>query len=95
MKKEHSGHQEKHALHDLLRSKKFKAGVLLFTLYALAYAAFTVAGTFYGHVFRADLFGMNVGIVYGKMLIIGAIVMAVGFNWYAGRVETEEERDVQ
>ncbi len=88
-------HHEKHPLRDLFRSRKFKAGVFLFALYALAYAVFTVVGTFYNQVFQADVFGLNVGIFYGKMLIIGAIVMAVGFNWFAGRVEHEEGRDAQ
>jgi len=92
---EDSKHTEKHPLRDLLQSRKFKAGVFLFLLYAFAYAAFTIVGTFYNHVFQADLFGLNVGIFYGKMLIIGAIVMAVGFNWFAGRVEHEEERDAR
>lgn len=86
---------EKHPLENLLQSRKFKAGVFLFTLYALAYAIFTIVGTFYNHVFRADVFGLNVGILYGKMLIIGAIIMAVGFNWFAGRMEKEEEQEAQ
>ena len=72
---------------DITKTKKFKVGLVLFTIYGIIYALFTFIGTFYKNVF-AELFGdLNVGIVWGMLLIIIAIIMAVVFNWYAGRSE--------
>jgi len=72
---------------DLTRTKKFKVGVALFAIYGIGYAVFTLFGTYSRPTFSAQIFGMNVGIVSGLLLILTAIIMAIGFNWYASWTE--------
>lgn len=77
---------------DITSSKKFRVGALLLGVYGLTYAAFTILGTFGKNssgtrIFSLDLGSLNVGLVFGFVVIILAIVMAVAFNWYAGRME--------
>lgn len=74
---------------DLTKTKKFKVGVILFAVYAIGYAVFTLFGTYSRPTFSAQILGMNVGIVSGLLLILVAIIMAIGFNWYAGWTEKE------
>jgi nucleotide-binding universal stress UspA family protein len=72
---------------DLTRTKKFKVGVALFAIYGIGYGIFTLLGTYSRPTFSTQILGMNVGIVSGMLLILTAIVMAIGFNWYAGWTE--------
>jgi len=67
--------------------RKFRVGLALFIIYAVGYALFTLAGTFYKGVLTARLGGLNVGVISGMMIIISAIVIAVLYNWFAGKTE--------
>lgn len=69
--------------------KTFKRGLVLFVVYIMAYALFTIAGTVRKEILMIRVFGMNLGIVGGMTIIAGAIIIAVYYNWYAGKVETE------
>jgi len=74
---------------DLTKTKKFKVGVVLFVIYGIGYGVFTVFGTYSRPTFSSQVLGMNVGIVSGMLLILVAIIMAICFNWYAGKTEKE------
>lgn len=66
--------------------RKMRVGLVLFTAYVLFYACFSVLGSFrvaLGTTFQ----GLNMGVVLGSALIVIAIVVAVSYNWFAGRVE--------
>jgi nucleotide-binding universal stress UspA family protein/uncharacterized membrane protein (DUF485 family) len=77
---------------DITKSKKFKIGAILLAIYGAGYALFIVLGTFgktgQGKpIFSLEMAGMNFGLVFGFAIIFLAIIMAVLFNWYAGRSE--------
>jgi nucleotide-binding universal stress UspA family protein len=74
---------------DLTSTKKFKVGVALFAIYGVGYGVFTLFGTYSRPTFATQFLDMNVGIFSGMFLILTAIVMAIAFNWYAGRTEKE------
>jgi uncharacterized membrane protein (DUF485 family) len=67
--------------------RKFRVGLALFIIYAVGYALFTLAGTFFKGVLTVRLGGLNVGVVSGMLIIISAIVIAVLYNWFAGKTE--------
>jgi uncharacterized membrane protein (DUF485 family) len=67
--------------------RKFRVGLILFTVYVIGYALFTLAGTFFRGVLAIRLGGLNLGVVSGMVIIISAIVIAVIYNWYAGKME--------
>ena len=67
--------------------RKFRVGLALFVIYAVGYALFTLAGTFFRGVLTVRLGGLNVGVVSGMLIIISAIVIAVLYNWFAGKTE--------
>ncbi len=69
--------------------KKLKVGFILFAAYFVGYTAFTFAGTFAHDILLIRLFGVNLGIVSGMAIIISAILIAVFYNWYSGKVEAE------
>jgi nucleotide-binding universal stress UspA family protein/uncharacterized membrane protein (DUF485 family) len=70
---------------DLIPDKKlWKIGMIMFTLYVVAYAVFTVVGTFMRDILSMRVFGLNLGILSGMSIIIAAIVIALAYNWYAG-----------
>jgi uncharacterized membrane protein (DUF485 family) len=67
--------------------KKFKVGLVLFAVYIIGYALFTLAGTFFREILTLRLGGLNLGVLSGMTLIISAIVIAVLYNWFAGKME--------
>lgn len=69
--------------------KTFKRGVQLFIAYITVYTFFTIIGTVRKEILMIRMFGMNLGIVGGMAIIMGAIVIAVYYNWYAGKMEEE------
>lgn len=70
--------------------KTFKRGVQLFVVYISIYTLFTLAGTVRKEILMIRMFGMNLGIVGGMAIIAGAILIAVYYNWYAGKKEAEQ-----
>lgn len=67
--------------------RKFRFGLALFVVYVVGYALFTLAGTFFRGTLTLRLGGLNLGIVSGMLIIISAIVIAVLYNWFAGKME--------
>ena len=65
--------------------KKFRVGLVLFSVYTLWYIVYTVLGSFFKTTFQIELLGMNFGIVGGMSLIISAIVIAIFYNVYASK----------
>ena len=69
--------------------KTFQRGVQLFVIYMVVYTLFTIAGTVRKEILMIRIWGMNLGIVGGMSIIAGAIIIAVYYNWYAGKMEVE------
>ncbi|MDP2797596.1 MAG: universal stress protein [Methanoregula sp.] len=69
----------------------FRMAIGLLTIYLLGYGAFTLGGTYFRDIMSARLLGMNVAIVFGMVIIMGAIVIALFYSWYAGRFEPGTE----
>ena len=80
---------------DITQTRQFRIGLGLLAFYVVTYFLFTILGSFVKTgdppqpIFSAELLGMNLGVVFGFFVIILAIVMAIGFNWYAGKKEKE------
>lgn len=81
---------------DITKSKKFRVGTILLAIYGFTYAIFISVAVysifikFHGSetpIFSIQTLNMNVGLVFGFAVIFLAIIMAVLFNWYAGRSE--------
>jgi uncharacterized membrane protein (DUF485 family) len=53
----------------------------------VGYTLFTLAGIFFRGILTLRLGGLNLGIVSGMLIIISAIVIAVLYNWFAGKTE--------
>lgn len=69
--------------------KKWRVGLAMFTGYAILYAAFTGFGTVMTDVLATRMLGMNLAIIFGMVIIIAAIGIALAYNWYAGIRESE------
>jgi uncharacterized membrane protein (DUF485 family) len=67
--------------------RKFRVGLTLFAVYIVVYALFTLAGTFFRDVLTIRVGGLNLGVVSGMLIILSAIVIAVLYNWFAGKAE--------
>jgi nucleotide-binding universal stress UspA family protein/uncharacterized membrane protein (DUF485 family) len=73
----------------ITRTKQFKIGLVLFGAYVTFYGIFVLLGTYGREAMKTHMLGMNLGIVLGFLIIIVAIVMAVWFNRYATKAESE------
>ncbi len=73
----------------IVQTRKFKVGLVLFTIYVVGYAMFVIGGTYF-RLISGGFFGTQIAIISGLVLIIEAIIMAVTFNWYADRREKME-----
>ena len=67
--------------------RKFRLVIILFAVYIIGYVLFTLAGTFFKGVLMIKIGGLNLGIVSGMLIIISAILIAVLYNWFAGKME--------
>jgi uncharacterized membrane protein (DUF485 family) len=68
-------------------ARKFRVGFVFFVVYIVGYTLFTLAGTFFKGILMTRIGGLNLGIISGMLIIISAIVIAVLYNWYAGKTE--------
>lgn len=89
MVRPHAPAVEEDRLSAIVRSRKFKVGLVLFSIYVTLYTIFTLLGTYGRDIMTDRLLGTNLGIVMGMSVIALAIIMAVTFNFYAVRVEKE------
>lgn len=69
--------------------RKFRVGFVLFVVYIVGYTLFTLAGTFFRGVLTLRVGGLNLGVISGMLIIVSAIVIAVFYNWFAGKTEAE------
>ena len=68
-------------------------GIKLFFIYLAAYGGFVGLNAFWPETMRRPaLAGVNLAIVYGMGLIIGAFVLAVIYAWMCGNRERREEK---
>lgn len=62
-----------------------RAGLWLFAAYLLAYGGFVAINAFSPDTMRVPVYqGVNLAIVYGMGLIVGAFVLAVIYAWICG-----------
>jgi uncharacterized membrane protein (DUF485 family) len=62
-----------------------RAGLWLFAAYLLAYGGFVAINAFSPDTMRTPVYqGVNLAIVYGMGLIIGAFVLAMIYAWICG-----------
>ena len=73
----------------ITHTRQFKVGLWLFFGFGVLYIIFTALGTYGRNIMGSHAFGVNVGIIFGMFIIVLTIVMAVLFNWYAGKKEAE------
>lgn len=73
------------------KSEQSQTGLILFALYTAFYAGFVFINAFAPESMERVLFaGLNVAVVYGFALIIGAIVMSAIYGWLSrSRGESE------
>ena len=74
----------------ITRTRQFRIGLYLFSAYVIGYAIFVFFGSYARGIFQIQIFGLNVGLVSGLLLIIVTIALAIGFNAYAVRIERGE-----
>lgn len=63
-----------------LDKKKARLGVVMFVIYTVVYAGFILINVMDNKVMRVTVGDLNVAIVYGFVLIILALVLAVVYN---------------
>jgi nucleotide-binding universal stress UspA family protein/uncharacterized membrane protein (DUF485 family) len=76
-------------LDSIIHTRQFRVGLWLFFGFSALYLVFTLLGTYGRSIMGSHALGVNVGIVFGMFIIILTIIMAVAFNWYAGKKEAE------
>jgi nucleotide-binding universal stress UspA family protein/uncharacterized membrane protein (DUF485 family) len=76
-------------LESITHTRQFKVGLCLFFGFGILYTIFTGLGTYGRNIMGTHALGVNVGIIFGFFIIVLTIVMAVLFNWYAGKKEAE------
>ncbi len=69
--------------------RKLRVGFVLFAVYIVGYTLFTLAGTFFKGILIMRFGGVNVGITSGMAIIVSAILIAILYNWYAGKMEEQ------
>lgn len=83
------GKEPVQTVESITHTKQFKVGLWLFLGFSALYLLFTLLGTYGRDIMKEHTLGVNVGIVFGVFIILLTIVMAVVFNWYAGKKEAE------
>ena len=73
----------------IIHTKQFRVGLWLFFGFSALYLVFTLLGTYGRNIMGIHALGVNIGIIFGMFIIVLTIVMAVTFNWYAGKKEAE------
>lgn len=75
---------------DLIPDKKlWTVAMSMFILYTAAYGTFTFAGTFMKGLLAVRVGTLNLAIVTGIGIIMGAVVIALVYNWYAASRDTQ------
>ena len=73
-------------------SRNARVGLVLFAVYLVLYGGFMVLNAFYPHqMARAPFGGVNLAVLYGLALIVGAFVLALLYMFLVRR-RAEEGR---
>ena len=77
--------------HPATVSRNARVGLWLFGIYLVLYGGFVALNAFYPDVIKRPAFaGVNLAVIYGLLLIVGAFVLAVLYMYLVRRrVETE------
>ena len=66
----------------LAEARNSRIGLILFFLYAAIYAAFVISAAFRPDLMRSTpLWGVNLAILWGFGLILGAFILAILYGW--------------
>src|SRR5438552_886545 len=88
----HVPHVDPHN-HPELAARNARVGLILFFLYLFFYAGFIGITTFSFATMKKPVFaGMNLAVVYGFGLILGAIVLAILYMFLCRGTQTSERQ---
>jgi uncharacterized membrane protein (DUF485 family) len=74
-------------------SRNARQGLRLFAVYFLFYAGFVIVNAFRPDwMERTPVAGINVAVLYGFALIVGALVMSLVYGWLCQAPVTDEAR---
>lgn len=74
-----------------MKTRNSRIGLVLFSVYLLFYGGFVLLNTFSPETMEATpVAGINVAILYGFGLIIGAFVLALIYGFLCGPTEGEQ-----
>lgn len=81
------------AADDAGSARRARIGLVLFAVYLLLYGGFVLLSAWAPDVMeRTPLFGVNVAVLYGFLLIIAAFVLALLYGWLCrARLEVRSE----
>ncbi|MDR3585433.1 MAG: DUF485 domain-containing protein [Desulfosporosinus sp.] len=63
-----------------LDKRKSRLGVVMFVIYTVIYAGFLIINVWDNQIMRISIGSLNVAIVYGFVLIVLALVLAIIYN---------------
>ena len=73
---------------DNASAAKARLGLWLFAVYCVVYAGFVLVNALKADIMAGPgLFGVNLAITYGMVLIILAIILGLIYNWLCTRME--------
>ena len=74
-------------------SRNARVGLALFAVYLALYGGFMALSAFFPHVMaRAPFGGVNLAVLYGLLLIVGAFLLALLYMFLVRRRAQEGER---
>ena len=79
---DHGAGESKEIEHESTITRNARRGLILFTVYFVFYAGFVVVNAFRPDLMeRTPFAGINLAVVYGFALIVGALVMSLVYGW--------------
>ncbi len=73
---------------DNAASYKTRLGIIMFAIYTLVYFGFVIINTVKPKMMQMVIFGQTLAIVYGFILLVFALVLAVIYNYLCTSAET-------
>lgn len=75
----------------LAEARNSRMGLVLFFIYAAIYAAFVIVAAFRPQVMKqTPLWGVNLAILWGFGLIVGAFLLAILYGWLCRATNAEQ-----
>ncbi len=78
---------------DQSASIKSKLGLIMFLIYTVIYAGFIIINVYNPKLMAIEIGSINLAIVYGFVLIVFALILAVVYNHYCTRLEEKMNQD--